>query len=101
MRRPPPRSIRTVTRFPVTTLVRSARFAEYTAAATELKDKAISAWEVSIATAEKREAEVAELAKLRAEAEERARKDREDRIAREAAEAAKADRKSTRLNSSH
>src|SRR3546814_20750153 len=70
--------------------VSEERFAEYTAAAAELKDKAIAALEVSIAKAEKREAEVAELAKLRAEAEERARKDREERIAREAAEAAKA-----------
>src|SRR3546814_16117429 len=62
--------------------VSEERFAEYTAAAAELKDKAIAALEVSIAKAEKREAEVAELAKLRAEDEERARKDREERIAR-------------------
>lgn len=71
--------------------ITAARFAEFSAAASELKDKAISALEAKLAESEKREAEAAELLRLRAEAEARAKKDREDQIAREAAERAKAE----------
>lgn len=66
------------------------RFAEYIAAAAELKDKATAALEIRLADAEKREAEAAELLRLRAESEARAKADREAQIAREAAERAKA-----------
>lgn len=64
---------------------------EYTAAAAVAKDKAITALESALASAEKREAEAAELAKLREEATERARKDNEARIAAEATERARID----------
>jgi hypothetical protein len=60
------------------------RFGEYTGAAAELKDKAIAALEVQIATAEKREADAAELARLRAEAEVRAQAEREAKAKQDA-----------------
>lgn len=71
--------------------VTETRFGEYTPAAAELKHRAIAALEVSIAKAEKREADAAELARLRIESEARARQEREEQIAREAAERAKAE----------
>lgn len=71
--------------------VTEERFAEYTGAAAELKDKAIAALDAKLAATEKREAEAAELAQLRKEAEERAQKEREEAIRREAAEQAKRD----------
>lgn len=71
--------------------VSEAAFAEYAAAAAELKTTAIAVMTERIATAEKREAEAAELAKLRAAQAEREREDRERKIAEEAAAKAKAD----------
>lgn len=62
------------------------RFGEYTGAAAELKDKAIAALEVQIATAEKRESDAAELARLRAEAEVRAQAEREAKAKQDAEE---------------
>lgn len=62
------------------------RFGEYTGAAAELKDKAIAALEVRIATAEKRESDAAELARLRAEAEVRAQAEREAKAKQDAEE---------------
>lgn len=62
------------------------RWNEYTGAAAELKDKAITALETALTAAEKREAEAAELARLRAEAAERERVERETQAKRDAEE---------------
>ena len=62
------------------------RFGEYTGAAAELKDKAIAALEVHIATAEKRESDAADLARLRADAEVRAQAERDAKAKHDAEE---------------
>lgn len=76
-------------------------YAEFSAKAAELKDRAVRAVEAQLALAEKREAEAAEAARLQAEAAAKAQKEREAQIAKEAAasaerkaaEAAEAERK--------
>lgn len=69
--------------------ITEARWQEYTGAAAELKDKAVTALKVALAAAEKREAEAAELARLRAEAEARAKADAEAKAKAEYAETVK------------
>lgn len=66
-------------------------FQEFTAAAGQAKDAAVTALEGHLASALKREAEAAELALLRKQSEERAAKERDERIAAEAATRAKAE----------
>lgn len=69
--------------------ITEAAFAEFTASAAALKDKAVAALRVQLDAAVVREAEQAELARLRAEAAAREQADREARIAAEAADRAR------------
>lgn len=63
-------------------------YAEFSAKAAELKDRAVRAVEAQLALAEKREAEAAEASRLQAEAAAKAQMEREAQIAKEAAAAA-------------